>query len=118
MLACGTRSARLSSSMSRLTSEPDWSSDDSDHRYRTARTRVMQVTDLASGGRSIRNPQASLPSNTVLDERQLRVTTEGPLGTRGSHELSSDGVLVKERQTRARATIGSESDGQILEGQR
>ena len=44
---------------------------------------------------------ASLSVDTVLDERQLRVTTEEPLGTRGSHETEhATGVLVKERQSR------------------
>ncbi len=43
---------------------------------------------------------ASLSVDTVLDERQLRVTTEEPLAARGPKDAEhATGVLVKERQS-------------------
>ena len=50
---------------------------------------------------------AVLSVDTVLDERQLRVTTEEPLGARGAKESERiAGVLVKDRQSQRGRSAG------------
>ena len=61
---------------------------------------------------------ASLSVDTVLDDRQLRVTTEEPLGTRsGKDSERPTGVLVKERQSQHGRTSGLvQTGGDVEEG--
>ncbi len=80
-------------------------------------------------------PQGSavLSVDTVLDERQLRITTEEPLGARGAKESERiAGVLVKDRQSQhgrgvglvqtgaddAEGTDGSDSEHEYAVGHR
>jgi flagellar M-ring protein FliF len=61
---------------------------------------------------------ASLSVDTVLDDRQLRVTTEEPLGAHGGRDSERPtGVLVKERQSQHGRSSGLvQTGGDVVEG--
>lgn len=71
------------------------------------------LRDLAPQG------TASVSVDVVLDERQLRITTDEPIATRGPKDAAHPaGVLVKERQSQrggvaglVQTAAGSDSDG-------
>ncbi|MEO8152129.1 MAG: flagellar basal-body MS-ring/collar protein FliF [Rhizobacter sp.] len=62
---------------------------------------------------------ASLSVDTVLDERQLRVTTEEPLAARGPKDAEhATGVLVKERQSQhGRAATLAQTGGDTADAE-